>query len=224
MLPKPRNMSKIKIIIVDDHRIVREGIRNLLSSESDIEVLAECENGREAIKLVHKHNPDVTLMDISMPELNGIEAIAQITHSMPNTRIIILTMHSEHSFIWKAFKAGAYAYLLKDCAAEELVAAIRHVNSGKKYISNDISDTILQDFIDSKWNDGTAADVTLSVREKEVLQLLAEGKSTKSIAEILFIGNKTVESHRKNIMEKIKVHSLPELTKYAIRSGLTSVN
>lgn len=217
-------MTKIKTIIVDDHRIVREGIRNLLSSESDIEVIAECENGREAIKSVLKYNPDVTIMDISMPDLNGIEAIAQINRSLPEARIIILTMHSEHSFIWKAFKAGAYGYLLKDCAAEELVAAIRHVNSGKKYITNEISDTILQDFIDSKWNDGTATEVALSEREKEVLQLLAEGKSIKSIADILFIGNKTVESHRKNIMEKLKVHSLPELTKYAIRSGLTSIN
>jgi DNA-binding NarL/FixJ family response regulator len=163
-------------------------------------------------------------MDIGMPELNGIEAIIQIRRQIPNARIIALSMHSEHDFIWKAFKAGAYAYLLKDCAAAELVNAIRQVNSGKKYISEDISDVIIQDFIEHKGQDPGDFYVPLSDREKEVLQLLVEGKSTRSVAEILFISNKTVESHRKNIMEKLQIFSLPELTKYAIRSGLTSLD
>lgn len=213
----------IKTLIADDHRIVREGIRTLLSNESDIEVIAQAENGRDAVKLALKLQPDITIMDIGMPELNGIEAIIQIRRKMPNIRIIVLSMHSEHEFIWKTFKAGAFAYLLKDCAAQELVTAIRRVNSGKKYISEDISDVVLQDFVDKKWHDNEASFVPLSDREKEVLQLLSEGKATKEIAETLFISKKTVESHRKNIMEKLQIFNIPDLTKYAIRSGLTSL-
>lgn len=216
-------MSIIKILIADDHRIVREGIRTLLANEPDIKVIAEAENGREAIKLASQHKPDITIMDIGMPELNGIEAIIHIRHQIPSARIIALSMHSEHDFIWKAFKAGAYAYLLKDCAAAELVNAIHQVNSGKKYISEDISDVILQDFVEHKWHEPDEFYIPLSEREKEVLQLLSEGKPAKEIAEILFISHKTVESHRKNIMEKLQLFSLPELTKYAIRNGLTSL-
>lgn len=217
-------ITQIKTLIADDHRIVREGIRTLLANELDIEVIAEAENGRDALKLALKLKPDVTIMDIGMPELNGIEAITQIRRQLPKARIIALSMHSEHDFIWKAFKAGAYAYLLKDCAAAELVTAIRQVNSGKKYISEDISDVILQDFIESKWHDTEPSYIPLSEREKEVLQLLSEGKSTKDIASTLFISNKTVESHRKNIMEKLQIFNLPELTKFAIKAGLTSLN
>jgi len=217
-------MDLIKILIADDHRIVREGVITLLANELDIEIIGEAENGRDAIKLALAHKPDITIMDIGMPVLNGIEAIIQIRKQIPNARIIALSMHSEHDFIWKAFKAGAYAYLLKDCAAAELVNAIRQVNSGKKYISEDISDVIIQDFIEHKGQDPDDFYIPLSDREKEVLQLLAEGKSTRSVAEILFISNKTVESHRKNIMEKLQIFSLPELTKYAIRTGLTSLD
>lgn len=214
----------IKILIADDHRIVREGIRTLLANESDIEVVAEAENGRDALKLAIEFKPDVTIMDIGMPELNGIDAITQILKKLPNARIIALSMHSEHDFIWKAFNAGSYAYLLKDCAAVELVTAIRMVNSGKKYISEDISDIILQDFIEQKQKNASEFYIPLSEREKEVLQLLSEGISTRNIADKLFISNKTVESHRKNIMEKLHIFTLPELTKYAIRSGLTSLD
>lgn len=217
-------MTTIKILIADDHRIVREGIRTLLGNESDIEVIAEAENGREAVKLALKLKPDITIMDIGMPELNGIEAIKKIRREITTARIIVLSMHSEQDFIWKTFKAGAYAYLLKDCAAGELVTAIKRVNSGKKYISEDISETVIQDFVGSKVEDSEAFYVPLTEREKEVLQLLSEGKSTKEIAEILFISSKTVESHRKNIMERLQIFSLPELTKYAIRSGLTSLD
>jgi len=216
-------VDSIRILIADDHRIVREGIRTLLANEHDIEVIAEAENGREALKLAVEFEPDITIMDIGMPELNGIEAIKQIRKKIPNARIIVLSMHSEHEFIWKTFNSGAFAYLLKDCAAEELVTAIRRVNGGKKYISEDISEMVLQDFVESKWRDTETTFVPLSEREKEVLQLLSEGKSIKAIAKTLFIGNKTVESHRKNIMEKLQLFSLPELTKYAIRSGLTSL-
>jgi len=216
-------VDSIRILIADDHRIVREGIRTLLANEHDIEVIAEAENGREALKLAVEFEPDITIMDIGMPELNGIEAIKQIRKKIPNARIIVLSMHSEHEFIWKTFNSGAFAYLLKDCAAEELVTAIRRVIGGKKYISEDISEMVLQDFVESKWRDTETTFVPLSEREKEVLQLLSEGKSIKAIAKTLFIGNKTVESHRKNIMEKLQLFSLPELTKYAIRSGLTSL-
>jgi DNA-binding NarL/FixJ family response regulator len=217
-------MNSIKIVVADDHRIVREGIINLLSGEVDMEVIGEAVNGREAVKLVEKLTPDITLMDISMPELNGIDAILKIKQKLPDARIIVLSMHSEHDFIWKTFKAGAYGYLLKDCAADELVTAIRRVKTGKKYISEDISDVILNDFVDSKWHDDKQGDnIPLSDREREVLQMMAEGNSTKEIADVLFISAKTVESHRKNITEKLQLNSLADLTKYAIRNGLTSL-
>lgn len=216
-------MTTIKTLIADDHRIVREGIRTLLGNESDIEVIAEAENGREAVNLALKLNPDITIMDIGMPELNGIEAIKQIRKKLTSARVIVLSMHSEHDFIWKTFKAGAYAYLLKDCAADELVTAIRRVHGGKKYISEDISEAVIQDFVETRGHDPESFYIPLSEREKEVLQLLSEGSSTKETAKTLFISSKTVESHRKNIMEKLQVFTLPELTKYAIRSGLTSL-
>lgn len=216
-------LSTITILIADDHRIVREGIRTLLASEPDIEVIAEAEHGREAVKLAIENKPDITVMDIRMPELNGIEAIKKIRRELPDARIIVLSMHSEHDFILKTFQAGAFAYLLKDCAAQELVMAIRRVHQGKKYISEDISDVILQDFVSNSRADDEYTETQLSDREKEVLQLLTEGKSTKEMADILFISGKTVESHRKNIMQKLQLFSLPELTKYAVRTGLTSL-
>jgi DNA-binding NarL/FixJ family response regulator len=217
-------MASIKVLIADDHRIVRDGIKHLLSEHSEIEVISEAENGREAVKLALKLKPDVSIFDIGMPELNGILAISQLRKSQSDARVIVLSMHSEHEIIWKALKAGAFAYLLKDCASAELVAAIKQVYSGKKYISQDISDTVLHDFVDSKWHNKVASFVPISNREKEVLQLIAEGKSTKEIAEILFIGAKTAETHRRNIMEKLHLHTVSELTKYAIRNDITSLD
>ncbi len=216
--------SAIKILIADDHRILREGLINLLSEYSDIEVIAEAENGREAVKLARKLIPDLCIFDISMPELNGIMAIIQLRKSLPDARVIVLSMHSEQELVWKAFRAGAYAYLLKDCSSTELVVAIRRVHSGKKYISEDISDTLLQDFLDSRWHDQEVSYIPISNREKEVLQLIAEGKSSREIADLLFIGSKTAESHRRNIMEKLHLHTVSELTKYAIRNDITSID
>lgn len=217
-------MKSIKILLADDHRIMREGVKNLIEREVDIEVIAEAENGREAVKLAIKLKPNIILMDISMPELNGLEAIKKIMRRQPDSRIIVLSMHSENEFIRKALKAGVYAYLLKGCAASELITAIRKANAGKKFLSEEISDVILHDFVDSSWKEGEFSDKQLTEREKEVLQLLSEGNSTKEIAEMLFISPKTVEAHRANIMDKLQLFTISELTKYAIRTGLTSLN
>jgi len=213
----------IRIILADDHRIVREGLRNLLNTEPDMEVVAEADNGREAVRLVAKLQPDITIMDIGMPELNGVEATHQIIQKFQDARIIALSMHSEEEFIRRILNAGAAAYLLKDCAADELVIAVRRVHSGKKYLSQDISEILFREFVGSKWNYPGENYMPLTDREREVLQLLAEGRSHKEISGKLFISVKTVESHRKNIMEKLQLFTIPELTKYAIRNGLTSL-
>jgi len=214
---------KIKILLADDHRIVREGLKNLLEKEPDIEVAGEADNGREAVRLAGKLKPDIIIMDIGMPELNGVDATRQILSVLPETRVIALSMHSEEEFIRRVLVAGASAYLLKDCAADELTVAVRRVHSGRKYLSQDISEMLMRDFVDSRWNTAGPGFTPLTDREREVLQLLAEGKSNKEISGKLFISVKTVESHRKNIMEKLQLFTIPELTKYAIRNGLTSL-
>jgi two-component system, NarL family, response regulator NreC len=214
----------IKIILADDHQIVRLGLRSLLSLEPDMEVLAEADNGRAVIRLAKEQSPDIVIMDISMPDLNGIEATRQIMAESPGVKVIALSMHSDSLFVLNMFKAGASGYLLKDCALEELVKAIRTVMSRKAYISPGISDTVIKDFI-SGWTspDSTAYSV-LTPREREVLQLMAEGRSTAQIAESLCVSVKTVEAHRKQLMTKLDIHSVAELTKYAIRQGLTTLD
>lgn len=212
---------EIRVIIADDHTIVREGLKTLLQKDFNIDVVGEAENGREAVRLAKSLKPDMILMDIGMPELNGIEATKQVVKEVAETKVIGLSMHSDKQFIRGMFNAGAHAYLLKDCAADELLDAIQQVHSGKKYLSEDITDLVIREFV---FNNETIAERGLiSSREIEVLQLLAEGKSTKDISEELFISTKTVESHRKNLMEKLQIFSLPELTKYAIRTGITTL-
>ncbi len=214
---------KIKIILADDHKIVREGLKNLLSSEWDIEIIGEAENGREALSLVNEKKPDIIIMDIGMPELNGIEAAKRITAESPKTKIIALSMHSDKLFVTGMLRAGASGYLLKDCAVDELVDAIRTVMDKKVYLSADISGILVNELMNKLPENEDLNNSELSDREKEVLQLMAEGISTKDIAAKLFISVKTVESHRKNIMTKLDMFSVPELTKYAIRTGLTSL-
>ncbi len=211
---------RAKIILVDDHKIVREGLRNVIESSPAYTVIAEADNGRQAVKLAAEKNPDIVLMDVAMPDLNGIEAAKQILSINPDIRIIALSMHSDKHFVSGMLAAGAYAYLLKDCDSGELINAIDTVMHNQKYVSNKISGLILTEFISGLVKD----DSTLSSREKEILQLIAEGKSSKQAGEILFLSSKTVDVHRKNIMDKLKLHSLPELTKYAIRSGLTGLD
>ena len=214
---------KIRIILADDHNLLREGIKNLLKSEPNIEVIAEAENGRETLNLVEIHQPDIILMDIGMPELNGIEATIKIKEQVPETKIIALSMYSDRQYILKMFKAGASGYLLKDCAIEDLTKAIGTVMRNNIFLSPKISGIVINDFINKSLVDEEISGSELSVREKEVLQLIAEGKSTKQIAERLYISIKTVESHRKHIMVKLNLHTIPELTKYAIRTGITTL-
>ncbi|HYX06933.1 MAG TPA: response regulator transcription factor [Bacteroidales bacterium] len=211
---------KINIILADDHNILREGLRNVIESFSTLKVIGEANDGREAVSLANRLHPDVVIMDVSMPGLNGVEATRQIVRSHPDIRVIALSMHANKQMIAGILKAGAYGYLLKDCASGELINAIKTVAANKKYISNRVSELFQDNIMAEK--QGSLPE--LSVREKEILQLIAEGHSSKEIADMLFLSSKTVDAHRKNIMDKLDLHSIPELTKYALKSGLTSLD
>ena len=213
----------VKILLADDHKIVRDGLRDLLSRQTNIQVVGEADNGRITVQSVRKLIPDLVIMDIAMPELNGIEATRQIKSINPDTKIIALSMHSDRRFISEIFKAGASAYLLKESAFEELVKAIRSVMRNQTYLSPQIASQVLKDYLKLSDSDNTSVFSILSPREREVLQLLAEGKSTKEIADNLNVSVKTIETHRQQIMEKLNIHNIAELTKYAIREGLTTL-
>lgn len=213
------NINEIKIVLVDDHKLLRDGLRNIIEQKSNMHIIGEASNGREAIKLCSKLCPDVIVIDVAMPEMNGIEAAKQIHKNQPNIKIIGLSMHSGKQFIQGMFKAGAFGYLLKDGDADELITAITAVIQNKKYLSKDIN----QDFLLLLKNGELLEKTHLSSREKEVLQLIAEGKSSKKIGELLFLSSKTVDVHRNNIMKKTELYTIPELTKYAIQKGLTSL-
>lgn len=215
---------KIKILIADDHKIIRDGIKALLAIKKDeFEVVGEACDGKSALRSVQKLTPDVVVMDINMPKLNGIEATSQIVSENPNVKVLALSMHSSANFVQRMFRAGAAGYLLKDCAFEELVDAITLVRRNKKYISPELTNTLIDDYINQN-NAGTSnRDDILTGREREVLQLIAEGWSTKKIAGSLCLSTKTIETHRRRIMEKVNAFSIAELTKYAISEGLTFV-
>ncbi len=210
----------IKIVLVDDHKILRDGLRNVIGRHTHMEVTGEADNGRDAIRICEKLQPDIVIMDVSMEGLNGVEATKQITSASPGIKIIGLSMHENKRFILGMFRAGAFGYLLKDSDADELIKAIETVTANKKYISQDISGTILQELMSPT----IETNPELSSREKEILQLIAEGKSSKEIADILFLSPKTVDVHRRNIMDKLDLHTIPELTKYAIKTGLTPLD
>jgi DNA-binding NarL/FixJ family response regulator len=214
----------VRVLIADDHKIMLAGLRSLLEKQSDIEVVGEAENGRKAVQLAQEKKPDVVVMDVSMPDLNGIEATTQILENLPETRVIALSMHSDKRFVMGMLRAGAAGYLLKDCASQELANAIAQVAGGKKYLSPEITGVVIDDFLQGSVldEDETVASV-LSAREREVLQLIAEGWSTKQIASHLYVSIKTIETHRRQIMKKLDLHTIADLTKYAIREGLTSV-
>ena len=212
----------IRIILADDHAIVRHGLNKLIQQQKDMEVIAQAADGHSTVELTRELSPDIVIMDIGMPDLNGIDATGQIIHEFPQVKIIGLSMHSGKKFVIEMLKAGASGYLLKDCALEELTTAINVVASGKIYLSPSITDVVVENYVlHSQKKEGSAFSL-LSQREREVLQLMAEGKTTKQIGLKLHISPKTVEGHRLRIMEKLNMDSVAKLTKYAIQEGLTS--
>jgi DNA-binding NarL/FixJ family response regulator len=214
----------IRILIADDHEIVREGLRSLLEKQPDMEVIAEAENGRTTVALSRKFKPDVVIMDITMPDLNGIEATRQIVTESTGVKVLALSMHSTRKLVTEMLSAGASGYLLKHSAFEELGRALHTVMGNQIYLSPKIANIVVDDYRHCARAKTPLALSTLTNREREVLQLLAEGKSTKKIASSLHVSVSTVESHRKQIMDKLNLHSIAELTKYAISEGLTSLD
>ena len=214
-------MAKIKVVIADDHAVVREGVRLILSREPDIDIVGEAGNGREAIDLVAKTKPHVVVMDISMPEMGGIEATKRVKDAWPKVNVLALTMHEDESYVFQLLKAGASGYVLKRGAAQDLVQAIRSAARGEAFLYPSVARSVLQDYLnriatgeDRKRYDG------LTDREREVLALIAEGLSNQEIATKLFISIKTVQTHRTHIMEKLDLHNRAQLVRYAIRKGL----
>jgi len=213
----------VRLILADDHKIMREGLRALLAKQKEIELIAEADSGRGVIELCAQLHPDVVVIDISMPDLNGIDAARQITRQAPDIKVIALSMHSDKKYVKEMLAAGASGYLLKDAAFEELGMAIATVLKNKTYLSPQITDTVVKDYVNEHVPKDSIVSTALSAREREVLQLIAEGKSTRDVAATLYVSVKTVETHRKQIMDKLGLNSIAELTKYAIREGLTSV-
>lgn len=213
----------VKILIADDHRIMREGLHALLEKQKDFEVIAEAGDGRTAVRLSQELSPDVVIMDVSMPELNGIEAARMIITGNPHTKVIALSMLSNNDFAVEMFKAGCLAYILKDCASDELVYAIHTVLKDQIYLSPVIATAFMKDFLQkSDKETPPSAFSILTNREREVLQLFAEGKTTKEIAALLQVSPKTIETQRQNIFSKLNIKNVAELTRYAIREGLIS--
>jgi len=213
----------IRIILADDHKIMREGLRALLAKHPDVEVVAEAGDGRGVVELSRELNPDVVVIDIAMPDLNGIDATRQIVKQSPGVKVIALSMHSDRKFVKEMLSAGASGYLLKDAAFEELDTALHTVMNNQTYLSPKITDTVVKDYVGSTKPKGPLYSPVLSAREREVLQLIAEGQTTRDIAAKLYLSVKTVETHRKQIMDKLGLDSVAELTKYAVREGLTSL-
>ena len=212
-----------RILIVDDHQIVREGLCALLSAESDMEVIGEASDGSEALRACRDLAPDLVLIDATMPRMNGIEATRRINASMPAIKVLCLSMHSEPQFVEHMLEAGAKGYLLKDCAAEELIEAIRVVESDRTYVSPAVAGTVVAALKLRPSGTHTPRD-QLTKREREVLQLIAEGLTARRIADLLSISVKTVNTHREHIMDKLDIHSVAGLTKYAIQEGHTSLS
>jgi DNA-binding NarL/FixJ family response regulator len=215
----------INVFLADDHAVVRDGLRSILEAEGDISVVGSASDGREALKQIQKLVPDVVVMDISMPEMNGIDATSKIMETAGSVRVIILSMHHTAEHIFRALKAGARGYILKESAGIEVVTAVRSVHSGKRYLSERIEETILDDYIVQRTEiTGSSPLDKLSSREKEILQLVVEGKSSAEIAKALFISAKTVETYRSRLMQKLGVSDIPGLVKFAIQHGLTSLD
>jgi DNA-binding NarL/FixJ family response regulator len=216
-------VSEIRILLADDHTVMRAGLRLLLERQPDLKVVAEAEDGRRAVELADAQDPDVAVIDIAMPNLNGIEATRQIAGRHPETAVVILSMHSDESYVMRALKAGARAYLLKDSAEADLIRAVRSVREGKSFFSPAVSRMLLEDYVQALTQRGEEDSYELlTTREREVLQLLAEGKCNKDVANLLNLSLHTVETHRAHILQKLGLHTVPDLILYAVRKGLIS--
>lgn len=211
----------IKIVLADDHTILRQSLAKSFDKESDIEIVGQAKDGRSTIELVKQLLPDLVVMDIEMQDLNGIEATHRIVRDFPQVKVLGLSMHSNDKYIREMFRAGASGYLLKNCPFEELVKAVRAILRGKTFIGSSVGDLIIKEYVNMPEKEQSAFSI-LSQREREVLQLLAEGQTTKQIAKLLHISPKTVEGHRLRIMEKLGIDSIAKLTKYAIQEGMTA--
>ncbi len=214
----------IKVLLADDHTIVRKGIRSLLDAEEDIEVVGEADNGREAMEKAEESQPDLVLMDHTMPIMNGLEATRQIRQRYPDIQVLILTMHTNEEYLFQFLQAGAAGYLVKESAPNELVAAIRAIHRGDSFLSPTVSRAVIDEYV-RRTTEVTPADSydQLTPREREVLQLIAEGYTNRDISEELVISAKTAAVHRTNVMQKLDLHSVAEVTKYAIRKGIISL-
>jgi two-component system response regulator NreC len=216
-------MNPIRVLLADDHTLIRAGLRMVVSSQPDFIVVGEANHGREAVALAEQLRPDVVVMDVGMPSLNGIEACRQVHDSLPQTQVIMLSMHSDEGYVLRALKAGAKGYLLKDSAEADLASAIRAVTAGKSFFSPAVSKVLLEDYMRKLERAGAEDSFELlSPREREVLQLVAEGKSSKEVANLLELSVYTVETHRAKVMQKLKLHNIPELILYAVRKGIVS--
>ncbi len=213
----------IRILLVDDHKIIHESLEPLLDKQPGMEVVATAENGRKAVQMIQELRPDVVIMDISMPDLNGIDATHQIIAQHPETKVIVLSMHADRQYVTAILNAGASGYLTKNCSSDELVSAIKIVAANKKYLSPEISVFVIEESISPPPTSDSSVFSILTMREREVLQLLVEGNTVKQIADHLHMSIKTVHAHRQKIMEKLNLYNIAELTKYAIREGLISI-
>ncbi len=215
---------KIRVIVADDHAIIREGLRVMLGNQPDMEVIGIAANGRQAVQLIDEHKPDVAVIDISMPELNGIEAIQQMLPRHPQTQVVVLSIHQTKPYVYRALKAGAKGYLVKETAGLEVVDAVRAVHRGERYLSQSIADLLNNE---TSHNLESSLDVnpleSLSMREREILQLVAEGKTSQQISERLSISSKTVDTYRSRLMHKIRVEDIAGLVKFAIQNGVVSL-
>ena len=214
-------MPRIRVLIADDHGLVRAGIRALVEKHSSMEVVGEASDGREALRMTRQHQPDIVLMDIAMPELNGLEVVRQLAKDFPKVRSIILSMHADEEHVWQALQAGAAGYLVKGGSLEELELAIKSVAHGETYLSPGVSGPVIKEYVRRTSPDGDSAltDI-LTPRQREILQMIAEGRSTKQIALVLNISVKTVESHRAQLMRRLGVQDIASLVRYALRIGL----
>jgi two-component system response regulator NreC len=218
-------MKKVRLLVADDHKIFRQGIKKLLEEEPDLQVVGESADGRETVKKATELKPDIILMDIAMANLNGLEATKQIKKVLPETKIIMLTMHKNEEYVLQSFQAGASGYILKEGAVEELVSAIRSIHQDKSFLSPTVSKTLVDAYLRKMETGKTETPFDLLTdREREVLQLIAEGFTNREVAKQLFISVKTVEAHRAHIMQKLNIHDIAKLVKYAIQKGLVDLN